>query len=484
MLEDSSLIDIPVGINKTETPAFDFVDDSANGQKYQYVNDRTPIGVTSAQNSYGAIENACHGIYQWVNDPSAYCYSYSGNLDFVYEKVTDWLDGQIKSGKKVGQEIKSVDIAMADSHVFCLCSECSEIYAYDKSYVGPIVQFANSLSEMLEPDYSGLKVLIFGYFQTIKPPEVSKPSDSVYITYAPNGNCCRHALEDGHLCTNKMYQNWNNVEYGGFLKEWCEMSDNVYVWYYSWGLYPKSYAMLEVFYRDLKWFYELGVKGIYINRMDQLLDTTFLTDYMLRELSWTPDLTEEEFEEYLAVLMKDIYGDGWAQVREVSKIQYESQLRADRCLDIWQYDSIVPRAGTNDPFYYDEAFETIVELMDDAISKACTKEEQFYCYMYASSLIYMGTTGGYFAAYDAGDTERLQWLSDQYARIAEFNEITGHNPLGGSFFSLPPLPETLEELMWTYFYDSRNYYTRPYIPHREEPDWVTEMRAETEAEQA
>lgn len=488
-LNETDHLEISAGLSATETPAFDYVDDSGNDegycpQKYYFVTDRAEP--TLAQNSYGYIREAHHGIdrYRWFGEGANFagsgivqpCFSSEENLDIVYDNICAYLEREEAAGRLWGREIQYIDIAQGDSSSYCTCDGCFEFYSIDGAYIGPIVWFANELAEMLEPDYPDMKIQIFGYFETIKPPKTTRPSDAVYITYAPNGNCVKHPLGEGELCTTKIFQNWNNVEYGGFLKEWCEMSDNVYVWYYSWGLYPKSYTMIDVFYKDMKWFAELGVKGIYINRWYFMHDSTYLTDYMLRDLNWDPDKTEEEFEEYLAELMEHVYGDGWEYVREAEKLQYEAQQNSDGCLDIWQYASLTPNVATFDHEYYADHFDEIVALMDKAMERADSAKALHRCRMYAAGLIYMGCIGEYFAAYDAEDTERLEWLEAQYARIHEFVAEEGFDPIEDPGMTLP---ETLEELMWTVFYDARDMYTADGATKRQEPEWVTEMRAET-----
>ena len=474
---------IETGLSAAETPAFDYVDDSANDegycpQKYYFVTDRAEP--TLAQLSYGYVREAHHGIsrYKWFGagmsfDGSGFvqpCFSSEDNLYVVYDNICEYLEKEEATGRLWGREIRYIDIAQGDSPMYCTCPDCCEFYAIDGAYIGPIVDFANKLAELLEPDYPDMKIQIFGYFETIKPPRTTRPSDAVYITYAPNGNCVKHPLGEGEKCTDKIFQNWNNVEYGGFLKEWCEMSDNVYVWYYSWGLYPKSYTMVDVFYRDMKWFAEIGVKGIHINRWYFLHDTTYLTEYMLRDLNWDPDKTEEEFEEYISELMEHVYGDGWEYVREAEKIQHEAQQKSDGCLDIWQYASMTPSEATYD--------HEIVALMDKAMERADSAKALHRCRMYAAGLIYMGCIGEYFAAYDAEDTSRLEWLESQYARIHSFVADEGFDPIEHPGMTLP---ESLEELMWTVFYDHRDTYTAYGATQRPEPEWVTEMRAETTA---
>lgn len=483
-LNETDLLEIPAGLSETETPAFEYADDSSHdegypAQKYYFVNEKS--NPTEAQNSYGAIKEGHHGLSRnkWLGADITYdgsgitqpCFTDDYNLELAYENITAWLQKQETAGRLWGREISYIDISQGDGPMYCMCPDCMEIYAYDGSYIGPIVQFANELAEMLDADYPDMKLQIFGYFETVKPPAVTRPTDAVYITYAPNGNCVKHSLGEGELCTNKIFQNWNNVEYGGFLEEWCEMSNNVYVWYYSWGLYPISYTMLDVFYKDMKWFEELGVKGIYINRMRYLYDTTYLTDYMLRDLNWDTDKTEDEYEEYLDEIFEHVYGDGWEAVRAAEELQYQAQMKDERCHDIWMYSTVCPVSGTYDPFYYDTVFKQIIEYMDYAMKRADSAETLHRCRMYAAGLIYMGCTGAYFAAYDAEDTEKLEWLEAQYARIREFTEAEGFDPIVATGLSIP---DTLEELMWTQFLAERDRYTADGATQRPAPDWVTE----------
>lgn len=56
---------------------------------------------------------------------------------------------------------------------------------------------------------------------------------------------------------------YNNFDYAEWIKGWCELSDNIYVWYYELDGCLGSINYSDTLYDDLAFMYESGVKGVY-----------------------------------------------------------------------------------------------------------------------------------------------------------------------------------------------------------------------------
>ncbi len=419
ILQESDYINIPAGIDKTETPAFEYL--FIHNQIWErFKTDRTEIANNSIQNSYGAVTNACHGILHfldssdgWQNQP---CYTSEDTYEMIYERVEDYIKGEIAKGRTPGVDLIEIDIAQTDSSVYCTCPDCIDVYIEEgNAHSGAVVRFANRLSEELNEKYPGIVYKIFAYADSNKPCK-TVPNDLVYITYCFDGNCANHPL-DGTECNGGLTGYGRSSEdYAEWFEGWTELTDNLYVWFYALDTNFHDYTVIDTIYRDFPYLAEHGVKGIFYQSTNHGLGMKRIDHQLVYELNWNIDMTEEEYYELYYKLLEKEYGPGWEFVRDYLDGVSEAQDLAG-CWHCWGWN--IPNLKTNayyNTVHFGREYDYFVEIMDRAIDMAESKDDVKRCEMLTIGTLYKGCYSLYFEAYENDDAELMSKLSERYDR--------------------------------------------------------------------
>ena len=462
-LNESDYINIPEGIYKTETPAFKYfcAYDNLSGDIDPYTTSRrTP---TDAENSYGALEPASHGMQnnRWDGYDhgtwSQACYDPEGSsYEVVYDNVMKYLDKAAAEGKSIGQNcaIDSIDIAQADNNFYCQCQGCMEIAAEENSMSGPLLRFANRLAEEVNAEYPGVAILIYGYFATKIPPTKTKAHDMVYVTFTPNGSCMNH-FADGSECGEKpdpsTYDDYlitdNNKNHDEWLRGWCDVAKNVYARPYMLFNDIQEYTVIDVIYEDMMYYKELGVVGVYYETEYIGFGIKRVEHQLLNEMNWemSGEFTKEDYNELLKEILYKEYGSGTDCILEYIDMWIES---LDRyiCTNCWAMDK------EKRP-YYDFAYmrsmsPAAVELIEKAIAMADDSAKEHRVKILSLTVIYQYLYTDYFHAYEANDTEWLAKLEGEYQRLLVRMAECGHDLDCYGWVLESKMYPTLEEEMW------------------------------------
>ncbi len=493
-LPEADKIEIPAGLNKTETPIMDYLYVHTN-EWNKYVTDRTEVAWNAQEMSYGPYDHAHHGMsrYDWAITPVNYytsqlCHTRRNAIEYAYEQIITYIEKHEKEGGVVGYTLKDIDVSQGDNNRYCICTDCSKVMSYDKSTAGPVLQFANEIAERLEADgYEGMAVHIFAYFSTKKPPEVTTAHPNVHITFAQNGNCSNHSMygeecvahEDMDKypqCRTSYFVSDSNADNDRWLSKWCEISDNVVIWYYALDTVLHQYSILDFLLDDFRYMNEHGIRGMFwqithhgfgVKRVEQQLGV---------EINWNKDMTDEEYEEELCRLLEREYGPGWKYVREYLDYMIEATDRIG-CFNCWGY-------GNNEYAEYDykymaETYKSQIELIDKAISMAGSADEEYRCKLLSCSIYYSSVFSQYFEAYENEDTEKLAELEELYNTV--YNRIVelGFNPEeivsvdGGKC----KVWSELEKEAWIVWKGNRETHVGKTDGLRAEPSWIAEYEA-------
>ena len=427
-LLEAEHLDVPATASRQETPVFSYLNmyihywGSYNNEK------GTP---TEAQNSYGTIPHCCHGLHFFSGTGGAdkqICYTDDDIYEMCRDNVRDYIEAQLAAGKVIGRDFLAVDIAQNDTSEYCTCRECMKVFSAEGSNSGAVVRFANRLSEELNEDYPGLYYQIFAYAGSNVAPLKTKPNEFVHITFCSDMNCSNHVF-DGSECNGKStFNQLTNKNYASWLESWCNVSDNVYVWFYALDSKLQQYTTIGNMYRDFRYFRDLGINGMFWQCQFYGLGIQRVQHQLLAEFQWNMDISEGDFEYLLCDILKKEFGSGWSSVREYIKMWDESQKRIKcwHCWGGWNY----PWDTRYDGNYYDDHFETMISLLEDAVTRADSKEQQgraetFTCHMY-----YEGCYSLYFKAEEAGNTALIKTLSDRYDLMMERLYKNGFDPCG------------------------------------------------------
>ena len=429
-LAESDLVAVPADLDVRVDPMFDYMRMYSEG----YRGDLSSLRKANAKiyNNSGRVPECCHGLlhgwagyyYPW----GQICYTSENVRTNIENAVMDYLDEQEELGNHVGEEISYIDLGQSDWFGYCTCRECRKVYGEEGGAIsGAVVRWANQVDETFrENGFENLKILVFAYHGT-NIPCITPPNDNVYVTLCYDGSCSRHLL-DGSQCQGSSFDMagyWgsdvrlNNNDYIGWTRGWCDLSDNIYIWYYTLYNNFHCYTSLHLLYDDFRLMSECGVKGLFWQAEAYEFGISSVQTEVGMELNCRPDMTREEYRDRLARELELEYGDGWAELMEVVDIWTEATLRVKTCVNCWGY-APVESYDDNDVEYFAENYDLITALFDSALDKVCSAKQETALKRFASYFLYHSCFCEYFPAYEAGDTEKIGVLKARYAKFVDW----------------------------------------------------------------
>ena len=458
-LPEAKLIDLSADTEEETVPMFDLLDPYLLGYDVRNFATDAKNTANKVQRSYGpSIVYASHGSqdHHWGGYDTTYqqiCYTDEDVFENVKESVENYIAAKLAAGSVIGLDFKFIDIAQGDNAGYCRCTGCLNVSKEEGgARSGAVVRFANRLENEVSETYDGLMYLIYAYMGT-QPPCKTAPNEHVSVTFAMNGTCANHAL-DTKDCSEKsdLYAVTdlpiiNNDVWATWVREWCALSDNIVIWYYSLANHVQAYTMLDIIYDDVMFFGECGVRGLLIQEETHGLGMHHTLAELVYKMNWYPDMTEEEFDKAFDEVLEEDYGEGWAYVREyIDGIWNKSQDIAGHCWNCWGYMTLEAR----DRYYSDflaEKFDTSVWLLDKAVSLALNARQQRNAELLTVHMIYEGCVSSYFKEYDEGDTARIAVLDERYNRMIKVLDTYGPST-GDLNWSHMSIRRTLEESAW------------------------------------
>lgn len=429
-LHDSDYINIPSGIYKTETPAFEYLKIHTMAWE-QFKNERAIP--TDAENSYGVVTEAHHGMERYTGRTwrdGQICYSDQSNYTMIRDLVIAEIEGKLAAGQKLGREIIEVDIAQVDSDMYCQCEKCRKIMDEENgANAGPVVRFANRLSEELNEKYPGLTYKIFAYHGSNVPPNTA-PNEYVSPTFAFDIICANHPV-DGTMCDGETFVHRSNRDYAAWFEEWCKLTPNMYVWHYALDENLQPFTSVHNIYRDFRYFYEHGVRGVFYQNTYHGMGIKRIEHQLVYEFNWNPNMTEDEFIGHYHRLLKKEYGFGWEHILQYIDFDIAAQRRMG-CWATWSWNWTYHYGDQRyDTTYVRNNFPGVIEILEEAIAMAETDDQRKRCELLLISALYKGCYSSYYHAYEAGDENRLDLLRELFGTAMKLLEKHGFE--SGSF---------------------------------------------------
>ncbi len=461
-------VDVPAGTVATETPAFEFLN-LYNPYNTFKADRATP---TAAQNSYGTVTHACHGLQN-----NRFC----EDTDFgkqpcftsedVYEICLDNVEKYVAANYGT-PGFKEVDIAQYDTNIYCTCETCLEVLAEEGGNSGAVVRFANRLQEELDAKYPGIVYKIFAYAGTNVPPKKVVPNELVYVTFCYDHNCSNHKV-DGSECGSSIdkisVNGRTNEDYAEWFEGWCDITDNVYIWPYTLGTSLHSYTVLDNIYDDYRYFAENDVRGIMLETEDYGgFSVKRIEHQLIGELNWNIDMTREEFDALLCTLLEREYGDGWRYILEYID-QWNTAQDLAGCWQCWGWNIHGGWEKRYDTGFYHERFDYFVELFDSALAMTNSKKQEDAVNRLYASVLYTGCYSSYFFEYLEGDTDAIKILEERYAKCMNIVRGFGYDPTNlptissGTGYNISYAP-TLYEAAWKDWRDNFTLATGQPLP--------------------
>ena len=431
VLAEADLVDIPEGTKKTEVPAFPYLDIYCSGYtqgcaKFFETDRKKP---SNAQNSYGYIERACHGMQynQFCGDECLYrqiCYTDEYRYEECLESVCAYVDRRLDAGQRIGYEFKFVDIAQGDNGDFCDCKRCREVFREEGGNAGAMIRFSNRLSEEvngLYPSDEGLYFLVFAYSGTNVAPKITVPNGYIWVTFCFDVNCSNHALNTNE-CTNGVKIAYRETRYNSTYTEWFEgwtaLTSQLYAWYYTLESGILRYTELENLYDNLCYFRDCKITGIFVECESPGLGTNPVEHIMANEFSWDPDMSREEFDALLMKVLEREYGDGYEDVRAYIDLLIKQQNEVD-CWDCWHWWNGMTLARFGFKAFKDNC-DTMTYFAESAVRMANSAKQERYARLILADVYAKICYLGYADAYISGDTAEIERLCDLYAKMYSY----------------------------------------------------------------
>lgn len=370
--------------------------------------------------------------FEWLTQPCLTSEeTFEGCIDYSTKLLENRMAPQSEGGwgRQLGIDFTHISVSPNDNTDFCDCSSCKKIYEIEGSIAGTVFRFSNRVCEELLPKYPGLQVYTVAYWDARNPPKYTRPSDDITVTFCIGG-CNNHTYDDVEACVenggNPRLQspsgaNSSNEEDMRFLKGWAELTNNLWIWYYSANFCYHAAPAPNLFniYNDFKYLASLGVSGIYNEGSGTgKYSFEYLRGYMSAKMMWDPFMSEEEynalFNEYLMIY----YGDGWEYLREyIEMSDYASDLQGcwtnnfDRPWNMYNKD------------YFTEHYEEMHQLFVNAYEAAKEPAQKTRVERTSLHCEWLGLSATYERDYVNGSDESKAEYAARYKHMWEkYNE--------------------------------------------------------------
>ena len=430
-LAASDLVELAVGESGGETPGFDwaYIYDGGSCKYERYDN--------NFQN-FGLDRHSCHGIQahafagelssspnrNWAEDMPCWI-----DEDFYEVSLYD-IEEYIKSFIAAGQTLDYIDVAAGDNAFWCTCKDCVALLKKEGSYSAHVLTWANRLSEELGETYPDIYYGVFAYAGSNRPPKTIEAADHVCVTFCCDHNCSEHPL-DGSRCTwgdpspGRANGPRDNPTYAEYMRKWCSICDNVYVWYY--GL-PNGFLTMSFVHTvrdDWTFLHDIGAKGVFWEAEAPGYDANFIAYQLAFELVWNTDMTDGEYDAAYDRILAATYGEEVAPlVKEYLKV-IDRIYEASKCQDCWAWAKIVLNSPEvlyalyADPDGIADQYDLMFDLVEAAFSTAPDLRTEKRLAALEASVIYKGSVAAYPKARSAGDEGRMAELSRRYRLMVE-----------------------------------------------------------------
>lgn len=417
-LYEADHVDVPEGTKDYQTPSFslrqpNYQTGLIKGGNYQLKRKANGIGLWSSFgyphskfNAYGMSVVANHGVQalminqlieQFGVDPRVQqpCYTDENIIKLADEVFSAEVERRLANGDRIGLELTNIDVAIGDNNEFCTCKGCREYIKLDKAgSTGPVLYFTNRLADIYAKKYPGLKVSMLAYLDVKRPPAVTVPRENVQVSYCfyfngeGNAICSAHGIS-GENCKKGSL---SNIRDGEYIKKWCEITDDILIWYYPGTWYCTSmngsyiYTLLE----DMRFLSSLeSIIGIY-NCANYSRYGDGIVSYLSTRLMWDSDVTDKEYEEMIKEYCTIMYGSGGKYIYEF--MHFKEKANQDKCWSNMLFSSPTSRIKFD---MYAENADYIVSLFDNAAKYADTELQAVRCETLSMNSYFIIAVGSY-----------------------------------------------------------------------------------------
>ncbi|MBE6715099.1 MAG: DUF4838 domain-containing protein [Ruminococcaceae bacterium] len=388
--------------------------------------------------------NPCASLLD--NEESDYQVLFTGFRETIDMLVNAWgREFYLEEG------ISSMSFSICDNQNYHTCRFCTQTALGNEKkgvpaegYSGLYINMVNRAAVDIQQYYPGMKVYTILYNYDI--PETVRPNEHLIIMYCGAG-CDNHILnveecypDGGQLDPDgdgKGLYNTNNrlalLAWGQFCKE-----SGAEMWYW---IYPVTYhyylccsPMIPNYYYNMKFLVEeCNVTGFYYEGGGRTYSFESLKAYICSKMMWEPDMSYEQYNEYIKEYLYLYYGDGYEELFEYIQMQTEA---GDQCGTCWVNNFDRP----GDMYSYEylaENYEYMRALLTTALEKAKNPEQARRVETLIMCCDFMGLSASYDDMYTNGDEESRKVYEERYTWMYDYIDANDFDIFSSDIYVLP-----------------------------------------------
>ena len=217
---------------------------------------------------------------------------------------------QVRADFRAHPDHRVASVSQADTYPDianeCTCEACRKINEEEGSLMGTQLRFVNAVADAVAEEFPDRYIETLAYRFTRKRPRITRPRSNVIIRLCSIECCFSHPIDEcGHDGHNTAAGHVSNPEFVRDMREWAEISDNIYIWDYvtNFAHYLAPQPNLHVFGSNMRFFVRNKTVGMYPEGAHNTrgADMSELKSWILAKLEWDPGFdTEKGTEEFIS----------------------------------------------------------------------------------------------------------------------------------------------------------------------------------------
>ncbi len=264
--------------------------------------------------NFDTIQLFCGTIFQYVGQeyfdshPEYFAMNNNGEritdqACFSSEGLYDTVLELIRKRFSENPDLTCFYITPNDNPNYCQCPQCAALDGQEGSHCASTLNFVNRIADAVKDEFPGRTINMLAYMYTRTPPKTITPADNVVIQIA---------AEDSYYM--KPYKE-NSPRLVSDLEGWSAKNSKLLVWDYTTnhGHFNILYPNVKVAVENVKWFYENGATGIFLQGNGYDIGGEFgeLRAYIAAKILWDPYC---DIDKHIREFMQAYYGDGYTNI--------------------------------------------------------------------------------------------------------------------------------------------------------------------------
>jgi hypothetical protein len=248
-------------INLTEKPAFDmrmvgwfYALNDKEWQARNLLNECNCVGWVHTFYDLVPPEPNYKEYPEWFSLINGKRHANGGQLCLSNKELRNFVAKQVEKRIEENPNARSIAVSQMDWGGACECDNCRLLAQQYGGQSGALIDFLNEVVGVVKVKHPEAKIQTIAYNYTQSPPRGIKADEQIIVQYCPiNLNHSAAWNDEGNALFNSQFNEWSSI------------TKNLYVWDYPANLiyYPLPHPNWFLIGRNLRFFQEKGVKGIY-----------------------------------------------------------------------------------------------------------------------------------------------------------------------------------------------------------------------------